>query len=161
MLWWWCKTKLHLKEFYFLLLHYENFLSYFNVSWSSSVDSIWLAGFSQHHHTVTRWQGLQQRPNRKSNSGSSWKLQVRQHLFTCRKVTWLFRCDMNTRHYCLFILLPLFVSRGGVLNSAVCLNAGARYFVDVIFNKQPGSDGSHILIDSVRNVQIKLILTLH
>uniref|UniRef100_A0A4W6C4H5 Laminin subunit beta-1 n=1 Tax=Lates calcarifer TaxID=8187 RepID=A0A4W6C4H5_LATCA len=58
-------------------------------------------------------------------------------------------CDMNTRHYCLFILLPLFVSRGGVLNSAVCLNAGARYFVDVIFNKQAGSDGSHILIDSM------------
>lgn len=45
------------------------------------------------------------------------------------------------------------MSRGGILDSPVCLNAGGRYFVDVIFNKQPGSDGassSHILIDSVR-----------
>lgn len=45
------------------------------------------------------------------------------------------------------------MSRGGILDSPVCLNAGGRYFVDVIFSKQPGSDGtssSHILIDSVR-----------
>ncbi|XP_037624636.1 laminin subunit beta-4 [Sebastes umbrosus] len=43
-------------------------------------------------------------------------------------------------------------SRGGVLDSPVCLNAGGRYFVDVVFNKQPESDGSpssHILIDSM------------
>ncbi|XP_040894125.1 laminin subunit beta-4 [Toxotes jaculatrix] len=40
-------------------------------------------------------------------------------------------------------------SRGGVLDAAVCLNAGGRYFVDVVFTKQPGSDGSHILIDSM------------
>lgn len=47
----------------------------------------------------------------------------------------------------------LFVSRGGILDTPVCLNAGGRYFVDVIFNEQPGSSGppgSHILIDSVR-----------
>ncbi|XP_039988567.1 laminin subunit beta-4 [Xiphias gladius] len=40
-------------------------------------------------------------------------------------------------------------SRGGILDSAVCLNAGGRYFMDVVFNKQPGSDGSYILIDSM------------
>ncbi|XP_065813008.1 laminin subunit beta-4 [Labrus bergylta] len=42
-------------------------------------------------------------------------------------------------------------SRGGVLDSSVCLNAGGRYFVDVLFNKQPGLDdqSSHILIDSI------------
>ncbi|XP_051237149.1 laminin subunit beta-4 isoform X1 [Dicentrarchus labrax] len=43
-------------------------------------------------------------------------------------------------------------SRGGVLDSPVCLNAGGRYFVDVVFNKQPESDSSsssHILIDSM------------
>ncbi|XP_029289830.1 laminin subunit beta-4 [Cottoperca gobio] len=43
-------------------------------------------------------------------------------------------------------------SRGGILDSPVCLNAGGRYFVDVVFNQQPGSDGSsnsHVLIDSM------------
>ncbi|XP_071318517.1 laminin subunit beta-4 isoform X2 [Trachinotus anak] len=43
-------------------------------------------------------------------------------------------------------------SRSRILDSAVCLNAGGRYFVDVVFNKQPGSDrsdGSYILIDSM------------
>ncbi|XP_069572970.1 laminin subunit beta-4 isoform X2 [Brachyistius frenatus] len=40
-------------------------------------------------------------------------------------------------------------SRGRILDSPVCLNAGARYFVDVVFHKQPGPDGSHILIDSM------------
>ncbi|XP_019113332.2 laminin subunit beta-4 [Larimichthys crocea] len=40
-------------------------------------------------------------------------------------------------------------SRGGILDSPVCLNAGGRYLVDVIFNKQPGSSSSHILIDSM------------
>ncbi|XP_035013706.2 laminin subunit beta-4 isoform X1 [Hippoglossus stenolepis] len=40
-------------------------------------------------------------------------------------------------------------SRGRGLDSSVCLNAGGRYFVDVVFNKQSGSDGSHILIDSI------------
>ncbi|XP_044050213.1 laminin subunit beta-4 [Siniperca chuatsi] len=43
-------------------------------------------------------------------------------------------------------------SRGVILDSPLCLNAGGRYFVDVIFSKQPGSDGSfssHILIDSM------------
>uniref|UniRef100_A0A672YMJ9 Laminin subunit beta-4-like n=1 Tax=Sphaeramia orbicularis TaxID=375764 RepID=A0A672YMJ9_9TELE len=43
--------------------------------------------------------------------------------------------------------------RGAVLDSPVCLNTGARYFVDVTFNKRPESDqstSSHILIDSVR-----------
>ncbi|XP_067447150.1 laminin subunit beta-4 [Thunnus thynnus] len=40
-------------------------------------------------------------------------------------------------------------SRGGVLDSAVCLNAGGRYFVDITLNKQPGPEGSHILIDSM------------
>lgn len=50
------------------------------------------------------------------------------------------------------------VSRGAVLDTAVCLNAGGRYFVDVIFNKPPGSDGasgSHILIDSVRSLSTR------
>uniref|UniRef100_A0A671XN02 Laminin, beta 4 n=1 Tax=Sparus aurata TaxID=8175 RepID=A0A671XN02_SPAAU len=49
-------------------------------------------------------------------------------------------------------LLLLFVSRGAVLDSPVCLNTGGRYFVDIVFNKQPGSDDSsstHILIDSM------------
>lgn len=50
-----------------------------------------------------------------------------------------------------FPVCCLFVSRGGVLDSPVCLNAGGRYFVDVIFNKQSDdTSGSHILIDSVR-----------
>ncbi|XP_070687634.1 laminin subunit beta-4 [Pempheris klunzingeri] len=43
-------------------------------------------------------------------------------------------------------------SRGAVLDSPVCLNAGGRYFVDVIFHKQQRSDGSsssHVLIDSM------------
>ncbi|XP_054475687.1 LOW QUALITY PROTEIN: laminin subunit beta-4 [Anoplopoma fimbria] len=43
-------------------------------------------------------------------------------------------------------------SRGGILDRLVCLNAGGQYFVDVVFNKQSGSDGlssSHILIDSL------------
>ncbi|XP_045894612.1 laminin subunit beta-4 [Micropterus dolomieu] len=43
-------------------------------------------------------------------------------------------------------------SRGVILDSPVCLNAGGRYFVDVVFNKLPGSDGSsgsQILIDSM------------
>ncbi|KAM6926955.1 laminin subunit beta-4 [Lycodopsis pacificus] len=43
-------------------------------------------------------------------------------------------------------------SRGSILHSPVCLNTASRYFVDVVFNKQPGSDGSsssHILIDSM------------
>uniref|UniRef100_A0A672YMI7 Laminin subunit beta-1 n=1 Tax=Sphaeramia orbicularis TaxID=375764 RepID=A0A672YMI7_9TELE len=43
-------------------------------------------------------------------------------------------------------------SRGAVLDSPVCLNTGARYFVDVTFNKRPESDqstSSHILIDSM------------
>ncbi|XP_047189486.1 laminin subunit beta-4 isoform X2 [Scophthalmus maximus] len=40
-------------------------------------------------------------------------------------------------------------SRARVLDSAVCLNTGGRYFVDVIFNKQSESDGSFVLIDSM------------
>ncbi|TDH10018.1 hypothetical protein EPR50_G00093320 [Perca flavescens] len=43
-------------------------------------------------------------------------------------------------------------SRGSILDSAVCLNAGGQYFVNVVFNKQPGSDASsssHLLIDSM------------
>uniref|UniRef100_UPI0037E8F603 laminin subunit beta-4 n=1 Tax=Semicossyphus pulcher TaxID=241346 RepID=UPI0037E8F603 len=42
-------------------------------------------------------------------------------------------------------------SRGSVLDSSVCLNAGGRYFVDVVFDKQSRLDGlsSHILIDSM------------
>uniref|UniRef100_A0A3Q4B398 Laminin subunit beta 4 n=1 Tax=Mola mola TaxID=94237 RepID=A0A3Q4B398_MOLML len=41
-------------------------------------------------------------------------------------------------------------SRGATLDSPVCLNAGGRYFVDIIFNKQPdGTSSSHILIDSM------------
>uniref|UniRef100_A0A8D3DT25 Laminin, beta 4 n=1 Tax=Scophthalmus maximus TaxID=52904 RepID=A0A8D3DT25_SCOMX len=43
----------------------------------------------------------------------------------------------------------LFVFRARVLDSAVCLNTGGRYFVDVIFNKQSESDGSFVLIDSM------------
>lgn len=66
-----------------------------------------------------------------------------------------------TTVFCLSVYCCLFVSRGGILDSAVCLNAGGRYFMDVVFNKQPGSDGSYILIDSVRKSSyalIKLIL---
>ncbi|XP_026221368.1 laminin subunit beta-4 isoform X2 [Anabas testudineus] len=40
-------------------------------------------------------------------------------------------------------------SRAAILESTVCLNAGGRYFVDIMLNKQSGSDGSHILIDSM------------
>ncbi|XP_068452578.1 laminin subunit beta-4 [Clinocottus analis] len=40
-------------------------------------------------------------------------------------------------------------SRWGVLDSGLCLTAGARYLVDVVFSKLSGSDGSHILIDSL------------
>ncbi|XP_034391852.1 laminin subunit beta-4 isoform X2 [Cyclopterus lumpus] len=43
-------------------------------------------------------------------------------------------------------------SRWGILDSAVCLNAGSQYFVDIVFTKQPGSDSlsnSHILVDSM------------
>ncbi|XP_072291696.1 laminin subunit beta-4 [Eucyclogobius newberryi] len=43
-------------------------------------------------------------------------------------------------------------SRGSVLDSPLCLNSGARYFIDVTFNKSPQSDpdsSSHILIDSL------------
>ncbi|CAI5668458.1 unnamed protein product [Oreochromis niloticus] len=40
-------------------------------------------------------------------------------------------------------------SRRGILDSLLCLNAGGHYFVDITFYKQPRSDGSHILIDSI------------
>ncbi|XP_034542548.1 laminin subunit beta-4 [Notolabrus celidotus] len=42
-------------------------------------------------------------------------------------------------------------SRGAVLDPWVCLNAGGRYFVDVVWNKHSGPDDSpsHILIDSI------------
>ncbi|XP_028287743.1 laminin subunit beta-4 isoform X2 [Parambassis ranga] len=40
-------------------------------------------------------------------------------------------------------------SRGSILDSAVCLNNGGRYFMDIVFQKQPGSEGSHILVDSI------------
>ncbi|XP_074521304.1 laminin subunit beta-4 [Halichoeres trimaculatus] len=42
-------------------------------------------------------------------------------------------------------------SRGGVLDPWVCLNAGGRYFVDVVWNKhsEPEPSPSHILIDSI------------
>ncbi|KAG7233023.1 hypothetical protein INR49_007538 [Caranx melampygus] len=46
-------------------------------------------------------------------------------------------------------------SRSSVLDAVVCLNAGGRYFVDIVFNKKPGSDGSdgsdgsYILVDSM------------
>nr|XP_046250599.1 laminin subunit beta-4 [Scatophagus argus] len=43
-------------------------------------------------------------------------------------------------------------SRGAVLDSPVCLNAGGRYLVDVVFHRQPGPDASsssHILMDSM------------
>ncbi|TNN41538.1 Laminin subunit beta-4 [Liparis tanakae] len=41
-------------------------------------------------------------------------------------------------------------SRWGILDPALCLNAGGQYFVDIVFNKQPGSErpGSHLLVDS-------------
>uniref|UniRef100_A0A665UDS4 Laminin subunit beta-1 n=1 Tax=Echeneis naucrates TaxID=173247 RepID=A0A665UDS4_ECHNA len=47
------------------------------------------------------------------------------------------------------IMLTLFASRSVLLDPVLCLNAGGHYFVDVVFNKQPGSDGSYILIDSM------------
>ncbi|XP_041652348.1 laminin subunit beta-4 [Cheilinus undulatus] len=42
-------------------------------------------------------------------------------------------------------------ARGGVLELPVCLNAGGRYLIDIVFSKQPGPDdsSSHILIDSI------------
>ncbi|KAM9375661.1 laminin subunit beta-4 [Pholidichthys leucotaenia] len=40
-------------------------------------------------------------------------------------------------------------SRGSVMDSSVCLNAGGRYWVDVVFHEPSGSEGSHILIDSL------------
>ncbi|KAK2842855.1 hypothetical protein Q5P01_013055 [Channa striata] len=40
-------------------------------------------------------------------------------------------------------------SRVSVLDSAVCLNSGGRYYVDIIFKKKSESVGSHILIDSM------------
>ncbi|CAJ1055766.1 laminin subunit beta-4 [Xyrichtys novacula] len=42
-------------------------------------------------------------------------------------------------------------SRGGVLDSVVCLNSGGLYFIDIVFNKHSGPDdsSSHILIDSM------------
>ncbi|XP_075996664.1 laminin subunit beta-4 [Genypterus blacodes] len=42
-------------------------------------------------------------------------------------------------------------SRGSVLDRPLCLNAGARYFVDITFRKQghPDDSSSHILIDSM------------
>ncbi|CAN9498663.1 unnamed protein product [Ophioblennius macclurei] len=40
-------------------------------------------------------------------------------------------------------------SRGVVLEVPVCLNTGGRYYLDLVFTKAPGSDGSHILIDSM------------
>ncbi|XP_042371754.1 laminin subunit beta-4-like, partial [Plectropomus leopardus] len=43
-------------------------------------------------------------------------------------------------------------SRGAFLDSPLCLNAAGQYFVDIVFNKQPESDGStssHVLIDSM------------
>lgn len=44
-------------------------------------------------------------------------------------------------------LLP---SRAAVLDAPACMNGGGRYFVDVIFDKQPDSTpSSHILVDSV------------
>uniref|UniRef100_A0A3Q1EJI1 Laminin subunit beta-4-like n=1 Tax=Acanthochromis polyacanthus TaxID=80966 RepID=A0A3Q1EJI1_9TELE len=54
-----------------------------------------------------------------------------------------------------------FRSRGGVLDWPLCLKAGGRYFVDVVFTRQSGSDSSHILVDSVRKRscdQLKLSL---
>lgn len=42
-------------------------------------------------------------------------------------------------------------SRAAILDAAACMNRGGRYFVDVVFNKQPDSTpSSHILVDSVR-----------
>ncbi|XP_047453457.1 laminin subunit beta-4 isoform X2 [Mugil cephalus] len=35
------------------------------------------------------------------------------------------------------------------LDSPLCLNAGGRYFVDIVFHTQTTSDGSYILIDSM------------
>ncbi|XP_070829105.1 LOW QUALITY PROTEIN: laminin subunit beta-4 [Chaetodon trifascialis] len=43
-------------------------------------------------------------------------------------------------------------SRAALLDSPVCLNAGGRYLIDIVFNKEPsagGSSSSHILIDSM------------
>lgn len=49
-----------------------------------------------------------------------------------------------------YSLLSFICVRGVFLDSPLCLNAGGRYFVDIVFHKQTTSDGSHILIDSVR-----------
>lgn len=48
------------------------------------------------------------------------------------------------------LLFYIFVPRGAVLDSTICLNEGGRYFVDIIFNKPPDSSSPHILVDSVR-----------
>ncbi|CAK6979151.1 laminin subunit beta-4 [Scomber scombrus] len=45
-------------------------------------------------------------------------------------------------------------ARGGVLDSPLCLNAAARYLVDVSFNVQSGPETSHILIDSMGLIPI-------
>uniref|UniRef100_A0A3Q3M5F7 Laminin subunit beta-4-like n=1 Tax=Labrus bergylta TaxID=56723 RepID=A0A3Q3M5F7_9LABR len=62
----------------------------------------------------------------------------------------IFVCCCGVGLFCLLVY-SLCIIRGGVLDSSVCLNAGGRYFVDVLFNKQPGLDdqSSHILIDSI------------
>uniref|UniRef100_A0A3Q3JWY3 Laminin, beta 4 n=1 Tax=Monopterus albus TaxID=43700 RepID=A0A3Q3JWY3_MONAL len=49
----------------------------------------------------------------------------------------------------LFIYHCMSVYRGAILDSTTCMNAGGRYFVDIVFNKGSDSDGSHILIDSM------------
>ncbi|XP_036068153.1 laminin subunit beta-4 isoform X4 [Oryzias melastigma] len=40
-------------------------------------------------------------------------------------------------------------SRAGILDSPVCLNAGALYLVEVLFYSQPTTEGLHILVDSM------------
>ncbi|XP_029687706.1 laminin subunit beta-4 isoform X3 [Takifugu rubripes] len=41
-------------------------------------------------------------------------------------------------------------SRAAVLDAPVCMNAGGRYFVDIVFDKQPdGTPSSHLLVDSM------------
>lgn len=64
----------------------------------------------------------------------------------CQAITVRFVCVLLFVYRCLL----LFVCRGGVLDSPLCLNADARYLVDVVFNKQPdGYNSNGILIDSV------------
>ncbi|KAM6937856.1 laminin subunit beta-4 [Xenentodon cancila] len=41
------------------------------------------------------------------------------------------------------------VVRASILDSPVCLNAGGRYSVEIIFHKQPTSDSSYMLVDSM------------